>query len=110
MQTASNLDRRVTIERYTVTDDGYGSEIHTWYPLVTVAASRADLSDAEKVSAGAVVSIVSSRFLIRDQGEAATVKAWDRLSHDGQIWNIAGVKQAREGRNRFLEISANMGD
>jgi SPP1 family predicted phage head-tail adaptor len=101
------LDRQITIRRYTVVgDDGYGNIIHDWADLVTVAASRMDVSDTERVAYGGIVSELISRFVIRHAGPAATVNAADRLAHKGEPWEIMGVKQTLAGRNRFLEITA----
>jgi SPP1 family predicted phage head-tail adaptor len=106
MTTAGDLDRRITIERSTFGDDGYGNPVYEWEPLATVAASRADVSDTERVAYGGIVSELISRFVIRAGGPAGTVKPVDRLAYDGRIWDIMGVKEARAGRKRFLEITA----
>lgn len=110
MPAIGDLDRRITIERrMRVGDDGRGNVIYEWVPLATVSASRTDVSDSERVAYGGIVSELVSRFVIRDAGPQATVKASDRLSHDGEAWNVMGVKETKDGRNRFLEITAKRG-
>lgn len=47
-----------------------------------------------------------SRFTVRSSATTRDVKATDRLNYDGGIWNIQGLKEADEGRNRFIEITA----
>lgn len=107
MTTGSDLDRRITIERYVVVgDDGFGNEIVEWQTLATVAASRHDVSDSERFAYGGIVSDTLRRFVIRAIGPQADVNGVDRLRYDGMVWNIVGVKETRDGRNRFLEITA----
>lgn len=107
MITGSKLDRRLTIERFTVVgDDGYGNTIEEWQQLATVAASREDLSDKERFAYGGVFSETIRRFVIRAIGPQATLKGSDRLQYEGETWDIIGVKETREGRKRFLEITA----
>ena len=69
-------------------------------------AERNDLSDGERVAAGQVGSYLMSRFKIRSDSQTRTVTAKDRLSHDDAFWNIKGVKEAKGGRSRFIEITA----
>ncbi|KPH80567.1 phage head closure protein [Bosea vaviloviae] len=110
MTTAGDLDRRIVIERFVVVgDDGYGNEITEWRELASIAASRLDVSDTERVAFGRLVSTRVSRFVIRAAGPQASVNAVDRLAHDGLTWEIIGVKEAKDGRNRFLEITAAAG-
>ncbi|MHA6642974.1 phage head closure protein [Mesorhizobium sp. A623] len=110
MTGTGSLDRRIVIERYTVVgDDGAGNQIVEWLPLATVSASRSDVSDTERVAYGGIVSELVSRFVIRNGGPQATVNSVDRFAYDGLTWEILGVKETKEGRNRFLEITAKMG-
>jgi SPP1 family predicted phage head-tail adaptor len=107
MTAAGDLDRRITIERSEIVgDDGFGNPVYDWAPLATVSASRFDVSDTERVAYGTIVSQLVSRFVIRAGGVAGTVRAVDRLSYDGGTWEIMGVKETKQGRNRFLEITA----
>lgn len=103
---AGKLDRRIVIERATTTFDAFNSPVETWAPLLTVWAERKDVSDAEKVSAGQVSSMLMSRFVIRSSVAAKGVTPKDRVSYDGAVWNIFGIKETPHGRNRFLEITA----
>lgn len=110
MTTGSDLDRRVTIERYSVIgDDGYGGQIKKWIELATVAASRHDVSDSERFAYGGIVSETLRRFIIRANGPQATVNGADRLRYGGELWDVVGVKETRDGRKRFLEITAKAG-
>lgn len=107
MTAVGDLDRRITIERAAIVgDDGFGNPVYDWQPLAIVAASRVDISDAERAAYGGISATLRTRFVVRDGGAAGTVNPADRLSYDGKTWNITGVKETRDGRNRFLEISA----
>lgn len=110
MTTGSDLDRRITIERYVVVgDDGFGNEIVEWQTLAIVAASRHDVSDSERAAYGGIVSNTIRRFVIRAIGPQSSVSAVDQLRYDDMVWNILGVKETRDGRKRFLEITAKAG-
>ncbi|WP_206456246.1 phage head closure protein [Aurantimonas marina] len=106
MMNASDLDRRIAIERFTETRNAFNEIVQSWEPLATVSAKRHDVSDAERFAAGQIGAELRSRFIIRDVGAASTVTPVDRLSHDDNIWNVNGIKQTRDGRDRFLEITA----
>ncbi|RVG20291.1 phage head closure protein [Sinorhizobium meliloti] len=104
--TAQELDHRITIQRATVVYDEFNSPVETWSDLATVWARRRDVSDGEKVAAGQVGATLMSRFTVRSTTTTRDMKPTDRLNYDGAIWNIHGLKEADEGRNRFIEITA----
>lgn len=106
MPGAGKLDRRITIERFTSTRNDFNELIETWATLATVWAQRKDVSDGEKFAAGQVGSSLRSRFVIRSSSVTKTVTPVDRISYDGALWNIHGLKESAEGRNRFIEITA----
>lgn len=84
--------------------DAFNEPVPTWSTLATVWASRQDVSDGENISAGRTTAMAAARFVIRNAGAAAGVTTQDRLSYDG-IWNIEGIKETKEGRKRFLELT-----
>lgn len=107
MTAIGELDRRITIQRVTEGDQNeFGEPGETWASLTTVWAKRSDVSDAERVAAGQRGSALMSRFVIRSSTTTKTITSKDRLSYDGDTWNIHGVKETAEGRNRFIEITA----
>lgn len=106
MTTAQELDRSITVERSTETENEFNEPVVTWSAFVKVRAKRRDASDGEKVSAGQLGATLMSRFVIRSSAAARKIAPTDRIHHDDKIWNIIGIKQADEGRNRFLEITA----
>ncbi len=109
MPGAGNLDRRVTIERATSVPNDFNEPVETWAPLAIVWAQRKDSSDVVKtelLGAEQVGAFLMSRFVVRSSTLMRTVTPIDRLNYDGHLWNIKGVKETSEGRNRFIEITA----
>lgn len=98
------LDRVVTLERVTITRDEFGEGVETWETLAQRKASRLDVSDGEAMRAAEVGSQLATRFVVRYSGELANLNARDRLTHEGEIYNIVGVKE--KTRRRWIEISA----
>jgi SPP1 family predicted phage head-tail adaptor len=109
MTGAGDLDRRITIERRFRVGSSAGNTVYEWRLLANVAARRLDVSDAERVAYGGIVSEAIRRFTIRAQGPQGKIIAADRIQYDGRTWGIMGVKETRDGRNRFLEITAKAG-
>lgn len=102
---AGSLDRRIVIQRATTVANAFNAPIETWAPFATVWAGRSDVSDGERMAAGQVGSFVMSRFVVRANSTTKAIKATDRVSHDGAIWAIHGIKETKDGRNRFLELT-----
>lgn len=106
---AGDLDRTITIQRATVTYNDLNEPVEVWANFKTVRAKRRDVSDRQRVemiAAGQVGAFLVSRFTIRSSTDTRTIKPTDRLMHDGSTWSIHGIKEADEGRFRFLEIMA----
>ncbi len=104
MTGAAILDRVVTLERVTITRDEFGEGIETWGTLAQRKAQRLDVSDVEAVRAAEVGSQLTTRFVIRYSSEVANLNTRDRLTLEGEIYNIVGVKEKE--RRRWIEISA----
>jgi SPP1 family predicted phage head-tail adaptor len=104
---AGDLDRRITIERsYGVAKEFNEVVDPDWQPLMTVWAGREDISDGEKFAAGGIGGYLAARFTVRHSTQTAAIQYSDRLLHDGREWNIVGLKEARNGRRQFIEITA----
>ena len=103
---AGQLDRRITIQRYTSTQDSFGGDVQTWTNLTTISAARMDVNDSERLAAEQVNSSLMSRFKVRSSITTRSITPSDRISYDGGIWDIHGIKETKEGRKRFLEITA----
>ena len=105
---AGKLDRRIVIERATQAQDAAGQPIDTWSTFVTIWASRMDMSDGERFQSNQELNTRVTRFKVRHSSDTKTVTAMDRISYEGDIYDILGVKEASEGRKRFIEITANV--
>lgn len=104
-----NLDRKITIQRATSVPNEFNEPVETWTDFITVRAMRRDVSDRQRLeflAAGQVGSFMVSRFTIRSSNQARTITPADRMLHDGKTWAIHGIKEADEGRHKFLEITA----
>lgn len=115
MIAAGKLDRRITIRRQAQARDAHGEPIKDnlghpvleWCDMTTVAASKTDIRDAERIAAQQVGSTVTSRFVIRWSGRVDDLTPRDRLRYphdDGPEWQIVAVKEI--GRREGLEITA----
>ena len=104
MAGAGDLDRLITIQRATVTPNGFNEPIETWGDHATVWASRRDASAYETYRAQEVDAEISARFRVRWSSQTADVSARDRIRFDGRIYNIVGVRDVE--RNRWREIDA----
>lgn len=97
------LDRRITVRRKAVMNGPLGAS-ETWTRLGTFWAGRSDLSDAEKVAAGTVMSLVSTRFVLNSTQAARAIRPADVVQEGALSFEIVGIKEL--GRQAFLEITA----
>ena len=98
------MDRRVTIQRATLTDDGFSTGPSAWVTVATVAASKSEISDAERSASQALGAVATTRFVIRYSLAVADVNPKDRLVCEGRTYDVSGVKEP--GRREGLEITA----
>lgn len=98
---AGKLDRRITVERATITTDAAGGEVQDWTAIATVWAEVLPISDGERWRASEVAAHVTTRFRIR-WGLGVTVE--DRIVYEGRVYEIVGVKEI--GRREGQEITA----
>lgn len=98
---AGNLDRRITVERFTATEDALGGQVKTWVPLATVWGQARPVSDGERFRAGEMAAEIDTRFTIR---WGLGVGPKDRIVYGGRVYEIRGVKEI--GRREGQEISA----
>ncbi len=106
---AGKLDRRIVIERETTSPNAFNEPAGGWSTLLTLWARRQDTSDVTKtevLGADQIGAFRLSYFTIRSSVAAKGIMPKDRIAHDGRIWNIKGIKETQEGRNRYLQLAA----
>lgn len=102
---AGELDRRITLERFSTTRNEWNEPITGWTALGSRWASKEDVSDGEKVRAAQVGASVSTRFRVRYDSVTSTLTAADRLTCEGVEYQISGTKEG-PGRREVIEITA----
>ena len=101
---AGQLDQRVTVERYTSTEDELGQPIEAWAPLFTCWAAVEPLTGREYLAAQAAVSEVTAKIRMRFR---PWMTAQDRVIHNGITYGIQSVIDVRsEHRELHLMCKA----
>ena len=90
---AGKLNRRITIQRATVTYDEFNNPVYTWKDLAKVWAARTDTAGGERLDAAAVGASLLALFLVRYSGVTASVTSKDRLVADGVTFDITNVRR-----------------
>jgi head-tail adaptor len=99
------LDRRVQFLRATLTDNGL-EQVETFANHGTpIWAERKDVSDGEKARSGEVQAVLMTRFVVRYSAFTAGITPKDRLTCEGQTFDITGCKTPPGTRRQWVEIS-----
>lgn len=101
---AGNLDRRIAITRRTGGVNAFNEPVDIWETVTTIWASETPISDGERLRAGETLAQKASRFVVRYSAITATITPIDRISYEGKVWDINGVKEI--GRREGFEITA----
>lgn len=104
MSAAGTLDRRVTLQRATVSMNDFNEPIATWGTLAVVSGGRRDASASEAYRAQEVGAQITTRFRVRWSPTVADLNPVDRLMFEGRVYNITAVREI--DRNRWLEVDA----
>lgn len=99
---AGRLDRRITIQARSVTQDSFGAEIATWADDTTVWAEVRPIRGSERWAAMEVTADLPMKFTIRWRNEPSTVD--NRIVYGGRIYDIQSVNEI--GRRVGWEIHA----
>lgn len=102
MTGSGDMNRRATLQRATVSRNSFNEPIETWETLATVWVQKADVSAGEAFRAQEVGAQLTTRFRIRYSTTVATLNSRDRLTYNGETFNIVGVREKM--RNRWVEI------
>ena len=101
---AGQLDQRVTVERFSRTEDELGQPIESWAPLFTCWAAVEPLTGREYLAAQAAVSEVTAKIRMRFR---PWMTAQDRVIHNGITYGIQSVIDVRsEHRELHLMCKA----
>lgn len=100
---AGKRDRRITIQRKTVTVSPSGEPIETWADLVTVWAQARPNRGDERFATQQLVGSAVMTFVMRYRSDLA-LTVQDRLSYDGKLWDVLDIREL--GRRVGLEVDA----
>jgi len=93
------MDRRITLQRRTATQDAYGEEIETWTDLDTVWAQRWELRGSEQWQARQVIANVDAKYRIHYRDGLTPV---DRMTENGRVFDVHSCVEL--GRREALEL------
>lgn len=96
---AGRLDQRVTLERYTTTEDDWGSSVEAWEPVGTYWAAVEPLAGREFIAAQAAQSEVTTRVRMRWR---PGITSRDRLVHEGTTYGIESVIDIRSQHRELV--------
>jgi SPP1 family predicted phage head-tail adaptor len=95
-----NLRDRVTFQRATSGDDGYGNVITGWADHLTVWADIRETLGKERVDAGRIEASATATVRIRASAASRGLTEADRMIGRGVTWNIRSIVEV--GNNRAL--------
>jgi SPP1 family predicted phage head-tail adaptor len=96
---AGQLDQRVTVERFTSTEDELGQPIETWAPLFSCWAAVEPLTGREYLAAASLVSEVTARIRMRFR---PWMTAQDRVVHNGTTYGIESLVDVRSDHRELV--------
>ena len=96
---AGKLDRRITLQTRSESDDGFSTAPGAWSTLATVWAQFIPLSASERAQAGETASFQKARYRFRRDSSWSDVSALNGISdaRSGQTFNILGVTEPDRG-------------
>lgn len=95
---AGDLRDRITVQRATQGDDGFGNTVTGWTDHLTVWANVRETPGKEVVAAGRVEASRTATIRVRASSLSRTITPADRIIARGQIWNIRSVSAVGDGR------------
>lgn len=95
------LDRRITIQTVTLTQDSFGQAIESWADYKTVWAMVEYPSASERFISAGLHSARAAIFTIRDLDDLNETM---RIVYQDLYWKITGIRES--GRKQGFEISA----
>lgn len=104
MMKVGKLNRRISLQRYTIVTNRLNEQEQIWNVFAEVWASKQDISDSERIASQQIQATITTRFQIRYNALVSSLNAKDRVVFEGRIYDISAVKEI--GRKEGIEISA----
>lgn len=101
MIAAGKLDRRITLQRATSSQDEAGQSIPAWSKVAEVWAQVLPLAAREPFQADQRAAWVDTKFVIRYRADVGPL---DRVLYGGRTYDVVGVQEI--GRREGLELLA----
>lgn len=105
---AGLLTRRLLLEEPVVSQNETGEEIATWAPLGEVWATIEPIRGREALVAGANLSIMDTKIVLRWSPTVDAITTKWRASYRDTIYNIVSIAHIRIGR-RQIELLCRSG-
>lgn len=99
---AGRLDRRITIQRKSVTQSDSGEEVVTWTDVDTVYAEKVENRGDERFAAQQLVGHAIVTFRIRWSDTVKEVTDEHKIVFDGRDYDITAVREI--GRRVGIEM------
>lgn len=104
---AGKLDRRIKLQKQTLTQSAMGEFIVEWADVATVWARRLSSKGREFYSGGVQLGTEDAGFQIRHSTDVAAVDQTWRIVFDGSMYDISSIDEV--GRKGYLTIMAKRG-
>lgn len=101
---ATDLDRRISIWRSALVDDGTATVAGEPAEIGKRSAKRADISDGERMRAGELGQKLTTRWTVRSDAITRTIVGGDVIKHRGVAYDVVGTKEI-PGRLVAIEIT-----
>ena len=104
---AGDLDREVTIERYTFSRGPNNEPLETWTPdAEPLAASWRRATANERLAAAQVSASVTDIFEVRWTEDLEDLNPKDRLRYEGRIYDIGEVTEIGRREGQLIRATA----
>ena len=108
MPRAGALNKRVTFQVESVTDDGGGGGALSWTDVVTVWGGFQPERGRERLQAGRLESAVAGVLRVRSSSATRALTAAHRVLIDGLAYQIRSITNPDQ-RNAYLEMTVERG-
>jgi SPP1 family predicted phage head-tail adaptor len=97
---AGELDRRIEIQRATITRDDWNSPVETWATIATTWAAKRDRNEIEINEQNQTVTFTRTIWKIRHRADLTTT---DVILYGAEVYDITGIREL--GRREALEVT-----